>query len=325
MGKLTNVARTKNDHEAHPMDAHVWKHQVSLNGLVPERSRGRLLMEWTLSGESVAALRTGFKMGPFYLDAGHSVFSQWDVTLISHGHADHIFSLGSFFLVDDGNSCQRQRQRSVFCPASEVSGIQDYATALLAANRGTAVRSIAKYFQRAPEQPVEVKIGKRDRYTIESFSLDHTIPSTGYGVTKVTRRLAPHYQVLREGLTDAEFRELISRANCADCMVDHQEPQFCYVTDTAISGVAKHIERIAQYPIILVECTFYHRDDLVQTRRKKHIHWMQILPYITEHSGSLWVLIHHSARYGSYDEIVEAIGTCGTAAIPSNVKIWIRS
>ena len=75
------------------MDQAVWANTKKLNELVPNNEN--LTQEWSLSGASKSALRTGFKMGPFYLDAGHSVFSSWNVLLISHGHADHIFSLPS--------------------------------------------------------------------------------------------------------------------------------------------------------------------------------------------------------------------------------------
>ncbi len=73
------------------MDQDVWRNAKNLNKLVPQNEN--LTQEWTLSGASKSALRTGLQNGTFYLDAGHSVFSSWDALLISHGHADHNFSL----------------------------------------------------------------------------------------------------------------------------------------------------------------------------------------------------------------------------------------
>ena len=96
------ILSVKSIHVILQMDQEVWTHTNLLNPLVPNdfdsgSSKGkRLIAEWQLSGYSKSALRTGFKMGPFHLDAGHSVFGKWNAVLISHGHADHVFSFASF-------------------------------------------------------------------------------------------------------------------------------------------------------------------------------------------------------------------------------------
>ena len=52
----------------------------------------------TLSGYSRAGYRTSFKLEELklYFDAGLSTFDDVYTVLISHGHMDHCFSIGSF-------------------------------------------------------------------------------------------------------------------------------------------------------------------------------------------------------------------------------------
>jgi ribonuclease Z len=322
------------------MDQEVWTHSEILNSLVSCEKQKLLLMRWKLSGYSKSALRTGFKMGPFYLDAGHSVFSKWDVLLISHGHADHIFSLPSFFLVG-----KREDVPYVFAPNTDL--IKPIANSVLRSNHDTDKFHVsANFIDANPGDIHDLQFGQ-DKYRVHIVKMDHSVPTVGYAVSKETTRLNPELVSLKGSLDHTEFVTLMKALNTwtdipedlalrishagmdfghartLQTTICHWLPQFCFLTDTSIKGISCNLDLIKEYPIIIVECTFYHKDDLGHTEAKKHIHWLQLEPYIRA-SDSLWILIHSSRRYVNRTDIISAIGSNESGgAVPENCLFWI--
>lgn len=324
------------------MDQHVWTHTENLNEFVPEKMRDKLLIQWTLSGESKSALRTGFKMGPFHLDAGHSVFSNWDVLLISHGHADHIFSVSSFFMLLE---CVAEGKQMVFAPDTKL--VRAIADATLQCNFNTRGYHVsADFIDAEPNETYDVNIGK-DRYHIHTMAMTHKIPSIGYAISKWTKRLNPKLLKFKDKLklTSKDFGILMKAVRndqpipeqfkylelelpaSSEFNVDLLLPQFCFLTDTSIKAIGNYIDLISIYPIIIVECTFYDKDDLAHAEAKTHIHWLQIEPYIKKYKDCLWVLIHSSTRYKNLEDVHNAIRSNHTShvseLVPNNCLIWI--
>lgn len=291
------------------MDQDVWSHNMVLNEYVPTNKRHLLLMEWSLCGYSKSALRTGFKMGPFHLDAGHSIFGKWNACLISHGHADHVFSFASFFLVKELDGTQ-----IVLAPKPDL--LRNIADATLQSNYNTDKFHISAQFTEArPGLICPINIGK-NKFRAQIISMDHSIPTVGYCILKSTMRLNPILVPLRDEMGTKDFSALLKRIKQGESMdgipvkditVEHWIPQFCYLTDTSIKGITDNIEVIREYPIIIVECTFYDVDDLEHANEKKHIHWAQLEPFIRVYSDILWILIHSSTRYKSRTDILAAI------------------
>lgn len=328
------------------MDQHVWERTEILNDKVPEGHKDRLLMKWALSGYSKSALRTGFKLGPFRLDAGHSVFDRWEVLLISHGHADHIFSLASFFLV---GSAILDGTQTVFAP--DISMIRPIADSVLQCNYNTSKFHVKGIFTDAvPGETHTVEIGQ-DRYQIQIVKMYHSVPTVGYCVSKWTKRINPSLLPLKEKLSQRDFGTLMKviKTNSVTKLPSHLVglvsghdlptaetvtldlclPQFCFLTDTSIKGISENINTIKEYPIVIVECTFYHKDDLQHAAEKDHIHWVHLESFIRIYQDTLWVLIHASQRYDNRESVLEAINSNGDSStetepdIHRNCIIWI--
>lgn len=345
------------------MDQHVWTKKMELRKLVPKNKKDTVKENWALSGESASALRTGFKMGHFCLDAGHSIFTNWDVLLISHGHADHIFSIASFALaaphVSRVDTCKDidiiaragdtidikikinadQSNKNIAYVPDDITadGIKLMVEGMYMANHG-----------RQTTPPFEIRIPSViskecitigvDKYLLEFFQLSHSRVSIGYGVHKVTKSLNPVIKALCEKYDPSMKVKIIKYIRCSECsdlpieirsdidksgvtadtfMMDVAHPQFCYLTDTSIKAIISNIDRIREYPIIIIECTFYRDDELADAIKKTHIHYSQLLPLLLENTDNLWILIHRSQKYKSSDEIKSILGT-----IPDNVIIW---
>lgn len=325
------------------MDQQVWTHQRMLNELVPDAKKSLLTMEWSLAGYSKSALRTGFRMGPFNLDAGHSVFGKWNACLISHGHADHIFSLASLFLVE------LSEPTVVMAPKTEQ--IKRIAEATLQSNYNdpkyrvrTDTSISSRFIDAVPGLVTSIQIGK-DNFTVRVLEMDHSIPTAGYCVSRATSRLNPELQPYKDSLDPPAFaslmkclkgkkplplhlKGLVNEPLPENITVELWHPQFCFLTDTSIKGIINNIDIIKEYPIIIVECTFYDQDDIDHAVKKKHIHWNQLEPFIRIYSDSLWILVHSSTRYKDQGEIIAAIHSNPLPAgqkhyVPSNCIIWI--
>lgn len=324
------------------MDQQVWTHTKTLNSFVPAEKREQLLLPWTLSGESKSALRTGFKMGPFHLDAGHSVFSNWDVLLISHGHADHIFSVSSFFMLLE---CVAKGDKKVFAP--DTKRVRAIADATLQCNFNTGTYHVsADFIDAKPDQIYDVNID-RDRYQIHIIGMTHRIPSIGYAISKWTTRLNPELLKFKDKLNKKDFGIFMKAIRNGQPVPEQIKklvpewevptkhnvelllPQFCFLTDTSIRAIESNIDLISKYPIIIVECTFYDKDDLVHAEAKTHIHWLQIERFIKKHKDCLWVLIHSSTRYKNLEDIENGIRSnhtttlTGEELVPGNCLIWV--
>lgn len=316
------------------MDQRLWKHKVVLNEL-PFSKKAMLKEPWILSGASVSAFYTGFRMGPFLLDAGHVIRGSWKTCLITHLHADHIggFSRLSMNPGIDA-SCK------VYAPVQAVPLLALYNAALISANSMRQRPSELSFVGVSPGQ--EFTCG-RD-YTINAFQMDHGCMSTvGYGISRKYRSLNPiiseiahkydldeqhlaetvaHRRYKTKAQNSMHFKGWPSELSATDIaqLVDIKPsaetilPQFCYLCDTAISAIQRQWEKIRTYPIIIIECTFYAEHHLQEAINRHHIHFLQLWPYLMQEPEILWVLVHPSNRYSQ--RFLQRVPK------PKNVLIW---
>jgi hypothetical protein len=58
------------------------------------------------------------------------------------------------------------------------------------------------------------------------------------------------------------------------------------------------------YPVVFIECTFFHPDHKEAAAGSLHLHWSDLRPFVLEHRDTTFVLIHFSKRYA--DEEIHA-------------------
>ena len=297
--------------------------------MVPELGRASLKMTWTLSGASKSAVRTGLQMGPFNLDMGHSVFHTWHAVLLSHGHGDHIFSVGSLFFVDQSvDKKGRPLERYVFAERKTLARVRRYAGALMQLNFETDSKlglpaTFVSADVKPDDEPYVVNINK-DIFHVVVRKLSHRVTSVGYYVSKTSTNLNEEFRLLKAQMTTKEFGVLVKKSRALGMGVTKTTavPQFCFMTDTTIKGIRDNMDLACRYPIIICECTFYHIDDIDHAERKSHTHWTTLLPHILATPNSLWVLIHSSTRYTYLEDVFSAVASTGTE-IPSNCLVWL--
>lgn len=168
--------------------------------------------------------------------------------------------------------------------------------------------------------------------------LDHSIDTYGYGLKLYHSGLNPQIATIvpdkalqskvipaikkgtltsgDSGLTEEQVSLLLGLRNSIS--VETLYPQMVYLADTSVSIMDN--EEIYQYPVIVVECTFYDKADLEEAALKKHVHYHQLLKYIREHKSNKFILIHSSCKYT--DEMIMSL-VSSEEDVPENIYIWL--
>jgi ribonuclease Z len=135
------------------------------------------------------------------------------------------------------------------------------------------------------------------------------VPTRGYGVFQRRTKLKSEFT----GLTKAEIQ---ARKTQEELFQQISVPQLVYLCDTS-EKVFEQAE-LFEFPVIIVECTFWHHDDYQRAKITKHIHWEDLEPIIRAHPGTQFILIHFSERYNMHKLKAEIVW-------PENCLLWHES
>jgi len=254
----------------------------------------------TLTGYSRAADKTflhipELKLG---LDAGVCNGRQPEIVLLTHTHIDHS--------KDIGYMCQRDKGTTVYCPTKAVPFIQQSIRSEIFLN-SCGEWDYEKVF---PFKLIGCAGGdqfliKNDTMRVTVVDCVHAVPCIGFCIEEQRAKLKAEYQKL----SGKEIGAL--KKSGTEVSENTFTPLFVYLGDTSTEVFEKN-PHLFDYPVIIVECTFFHQENGIHERAKRdgHVHWDSLKDIVISHPKITFVLIHFSLRYKEseiyqfFDELV---------------------
>ncbi|ARF10191.1 ribonuclease BN tRNA processing enzyme [Hokovirus HKV1] len=249
-----------------------------------------------LSGYSVSAIRTGFKVDGLNmaLDLGLPYYFKPKIILITHGHNDHYYEIGHDI---DSESI-------ILCPYQIKDDLVNFLTIVRKLN-GYEQVNINNIIGLLPKQTYNY-----NNYIIETFECYHSIPTIGYGICQKVNKLKEEYK----NLTKQEIIQL--KKNNEIITEEKYNKLFCYLCDTNINIFSD--VSIFSYRTIMIECTFIDQEHENRALERDHIHWSQIKPYVEKYVNIEFILFHFSNIYEP-----EYIKNFFNKESLKNIKVWI--
>lgn len=245
---------------------------------------------YTLSGFSVAALRTSFyiKELEILLDAGLSFVCGVDHIFITHCHTDHIANI-PFLLYNQ----KPNKKIQIYIPKESSEKTNKYIESayLLGWNieKQENIPVNDSYDIIGVEPNIFELYIKGKKFDIEVIKCYHPVPCVGYGFIEKRSKLKEEYIKL----STKEIGELKKSGVIINYEIKY--PLFCYLGDTS-KEILKD-ESIKKYKNLIIECTFIFENEIEQADKTQHMHWKYLEPFIHLNQEINFILYHFSQRY----------------------------
>ena len=279
--------------------SHFWNKKLTIPGT-----------PWEICGFSRSAYRTGFYISALdmALDAGPCCTYRPCHIFITHTHLDHVVSLP--FLVNSS-----KRSPDVYGPAKAESFIKDYITATFSLNALSNIKHT--FFTYHPMEPNTNFIinANKTNLIVDTFRCNHSIPTIGYGFSEIREKLKSSYY----GMEGPELKKRKLEGETITEQVIFKK--FAYICDSTIAVLDNHPD-ILDYKVVFIECTFLYPDEEDLAKKKKHIHWQHLRPFVQKCSDVTFILFHFSQRYRD-KEILSFFKKESAQFSFSNVICWV--
>ena len=281
---------------------------------------------FSLSGYSRAAENTGFycKELEMAFDAGVQINDMPAFICLTHLHNDHMCALNKMLI---GNT----KNPIIFIPDNK-----KFEELLVATLRFLYLSS--KFIHpesdkgkdqktRYPYQIIKLAIGQNYKfketkgidYYVEGLPSNHGVVSISFGIYETRRRCKPEFANLQH--TDY----VVMKKQGIEFTETYKYPIICYMSDTNYKPlISPNAKLIFQYPVVVIECTFFKNDDIKQAKKKNHIHWKQIEKIISEKKDIKFILIHFSKKY-LWNEIKNFFDIINKQTPLINIILWLQT
>ena len=246
----------------------------------------------TICGSSSAKMATSFWCVELatYFDAGVQGVWNPELILVPHGHLDHSKCINMM-------NCGHDTSSMIYVPNSITGVVHDYILKTLQMNRSNNVNyDVSKVCQISgveSHKNYEVTLKKRN-YNLETFRCYHGIVSIGFGISEVKRKFREENKKLKP-------QEIKKLSDEEKYYLEHKR-LIVFLGDTTFKVFEdENNQSIFQYPVIMVECTYFLDGEEQMALDHRHCHWNHILPYIKKYPDIEFILIHFSTRYRSYE------------------------
>ena len=238
----------------------------------------------TIEGYSRAAVQSYWripqlKLG-FELGASPWAFMGTQKFFVSHAHLDHLAALPVFVA---RRRMMKMEPPVIYLPEQIVDAVHGLLRAWHRLDRG---RMNCEVVGVKPGDIVELSREHRVRV----ISTKHTVPSVGYIVYDVRKKLKQEYH----GLSGDEIRDLRLAGN--EVTSESLTPLVCFTGDTAPAGLDSH-EDVYKSEVLITEMTFFSPDHRKEKIHKYgHMHLDDILDRADRFENELIILGHLSTR-----------------------------
>lgn len=238
----------------------------------------------TIEGYSRAAVQSYWRIPELKLgfDLGGSpwAFMGTQTIFVSHAHLDHLAALPVYVA---RRRMMKMEPPTIYLPEQVVESVQRMLRAWQNLDRG---RMVCDLIGVSPGDVIELSREHRVRVT----STKHTVPSVGYIVYDVRKKLKQEYR----GLTGDQIRDLRLAGN--EVTSEALTPLVCYTGDTAPAGLDSH-EDVYRSEVLITEMTFFRPDHRKEKIHKYgHMHLDDFLDRADQFKNELIILSHLSTR-----------------------------
>lgn len=276
----------------------MWRYKYQLTGT-----------QLTICGHSRGSEKSCFYIPELklFLDAGCESYFNPDFIFITHCHSDHSFQLP---MILTGLDRTGKDAPKIYAPVESRSLFQDFLQTTYRLRKGTM--HVNGHFRvSGVEAGMDIDLNK-DGYFVRVYNMHHNVPTRGYGICQLRKKLNPTYQ----GMSGKELKVL--KDDGVDISVYRREKIVAYVLDTNIDCFSSSPE-LLEYKYVMVECTFFKDEDASVS--DYHIHWRDLEKVVRDNPNVYFILVHFSMRY-SCEEIDEFFSK-KRVEIP-NMMMWIN-
>ena len=263
----------------------------------------------TIEGYSRAAVQSYWRVPElkigFELGASPWNFMGTQTFLVTHGHLDHLAALPVYVA---RRRMMKMEPPVIYLPAEIVDDAWRVLKAWQKLDRGRMLCELIGVT--AGEM---VSLSREHRFTV--FPTKHTVPSVGYIVYDVRKKLKPEFQ----GLHGDQIRDL--RLQGTDVAAESLTPLVCFTGDTSPPGLDAHPD-VYRAEVLITEMTFFrpeHRKEKIH--KFGHMHLDDILERAERFQNELILLSHLSTR--THDaEARRRLDQVLPEQLRSRVRLW---
>jgi len=246
-----------------------------------------------IEGRSWAGDETWFRVHPpgvaFDVGRGTQQLAGCADIFLSHGHLDH--ALGVPFVLSQ-RTLHHSAATRVFCPSLLAAPLD----ALIAA---AAVMEGVEYdYQVVPLRPGD-RVELRKNMVVEAFATDHVVPSLGYHLLQLKRRLVSE-------LRGAGPAELVALKKEGKSIEEIEERIWLsYLGDTG-AGIFDAEPDLFNSRVLLMECTFLEPGRADKGKLYGHMH-LEDLVALEDRFQNEAVVLHHLSRRHHEEDLAAAV------------------
>ncbi len=239
--------------------------------------------KYKLKGFSRGSLRTGFMLLPckIFLDSGVPSPIKPNAVLITHGHQDHIDALYSNLINDSSNN-----KVIIVGTHSLINSLKDYLSACKSLNCGFK----SKFNNWIPTPIINEEIININNinYSVNSYYLDHEVECIAYGLSEIRKKLKDEYK-------EKTVEEIVELKKTTEIDENYKYPILLFCGDMNYTSL--ETLPFESFPYVIIECTFFDEEHIIEARQKKHLHISDLILYFNKHPTTKFILIHFSCRY----------------------------